>query len=91
LPFDDPELAGTTVGVVLADSARFEGETLADPLEGVSYGACKAKIMRRVDGSLWINRFAHGRARYELRFDAATIRVADAFIVHLTAMRSLAG
>ena len=35
LPFDDPELAGCTVGDVLADPERFEGETLADPLEGV--------------------------------------------------------
>jgi hypothetical protein len=39
LPFDDPEITGTTVGDVLADPARFEGETLADPLEGAEYGA----------------------------------------------------
>ena len=43
LPFDDPELAGCTVGDVLADPERFEGETLADPLEGVAYGRCVAK------------------------------------------------
>ena len=35
LPFDDEDLAGCTVGDVLADPERFEGETLADPLEGV--------------------------------------------------------
>ena len=35
LPFDDEALAGCTVGDVLADPERFEGETLADPLEGV--------------------------------------------------------
>ena len=40
LPFDDQELAGCTVGDVLADPERFEGETLADPLEGVDYGRC---------------------------------------------------
>jgi hypothetical protein len=40
LPFDDEELAGVTVADVLADPARFEGATLADPLEGVSYGQC---------------------------------------------------
>jgi hypothetical protein len=34
LPFDDPELAGKTVADVLADPGSFEGETLADPLEG---------------------------------------------------------
>jgi hypothetical protein len=32
LPFDDKDLSGYTVGDVLADPARFEGETLADPL-----------------------------------------------------------
>ena len=34
LPFDNPELADNTVGDVLADPERFEGETLVDPLEG---------------------------------------------------------
>src|SRR5262249_46684477 len=46
LPFDDPELAGRTVGDVLADPDLYEGETMADPLEGVAYGRCVAKIMR---------------------------------------------
>jgi hypothetical protein len=54
LPFDDPGFAGKTVADVLADPTRFEGATLADPLEGVAYGTCKARIMRRADGSLWI-------------------------------------
>jgi hypothetical protein len=35
-----------TVREVLADPGRFIGETLADPIEGVSYGYCKAMIMR---------------------------------------------
>ena len=65
LPFDDPELAGCTVGDVLADPERFEGETLADPLEGVSYGRCVAKVMRRADGTPWIHSFAHGRTIYD--------------------------
>ncbi len=76
LPFDDPALAGRTVGDVLADPERFEGETLADPLEGVAYGRCVAKIMRRADGVPWIHSFAHGRTIYELRFDAAAVRKA---------------
>jgi hypothetical protein len=70
LPFDDPGLAGVTVGAVLADPERFVGETLADPLEGVAYGTGKAKIMRRTDGAVWIISFAHGRTTYELRLDA---------------------
>jgi hypothetical protein len=76
LPFDDPELAGKTVADVLAEPATFEGETLADPLEGVDYGRCKAMIMRRADGTPWINSFAHGRTTYELKLDAAAIRAA---------------
>jgi hypothetical protein len=72
LPWDDPELKAT-VGDVLDDPARFEGETLADPLEGVDYGKCKAKVMRRSDGTPWIHSFAHGRTVYELRADAAWV------------------
>src|SRR5712691_7724533 len=70
LPFDDSDLAGGTVADVLADPSRFEGATLADPLEGVEYGICKARVMRREDGTPWVHSFAHGRTVYELRFDA---------------------
>jgi hypothetical protein len=76
LPFDDPELEGKTVADVLADPVAFEGETLADPLEGIDYSRCKAKIMRRADGTPWINSFAHGRTTYELKLDAKAIRAA---------------
>jgi hypothetical protein len=76
LMFDDSELAGCTVGDVLADPERFEDETLADPLEGVAYGPCKAKIMRRADGTPWIHSFAHGRTIYELKHDAGSVRKA---------------
>ena len=76
LPFDDPALAGCTVGDVLADPERFEDETLADPLEGVSYGRCVAKIMRRTDGTPWIHSFAHGRTIYALKHDATSVRKA---------------
>jgi hypothetical protein len=76
LPFDNDELAGKTVADVLADPARFEGEILADPLEGIDYGRCIAKIMRHPDGTPWINSFAHGRAVYALKRDAAAVRKA---------------
>jgi hypothetical protein len=79
LPFDDPQLAGITVADVLADPDRFEGETLADPLEGPEYGHCKAKIIRRSDGSMWIHSFAHGGGAFELRLDAdAAFKVLNA-------------
>jgi hypothetical protein len=76
LPFDDQSLTGKTVADVLADPATFEGATLADPNEGRAYGLCKAKIMRRVDGSPWIHSFAHGRTIYELRYDADAVEKA---------------
>jgi hypothetical protein len=69
LPFDDPELDGTKVAHVLADPERFVSETLADPIEGISYGRGKAKVMQRADGSLWVHSFAHGRTVYELKQD----------------------
>jgi hypothetical protein len=76
LPFDDGEFAGCTVADVLADPDRFEGATLADPLEGADYGICKAQVMRRADGTIWIHSFAHGRTVYELKLNAAAVRAA---------------
>jgi hypothetical protein len=76
LPWDDPALAGSTVADVLADPARFEGETLADPVEGVAYGTGKARIMRHADGAPWIHSFAHGRTTYELKLDVTAATAA---------------
>ena len=76
LPFDSPDLAGATVRDVLSDPDRFVDATLADPLEGVGYGRAKAKVMRRADGTLWINSFAHGRTTYNLMHDAAAVEQA---------------
>jgi hypothetical protein len=76
LPFDDADFAGCTVADVIADPSKFEGATLADPLEGVDYGICKAQVMRRADGTLWIHSFAHGRTVYELKLNAAAVRAA---------------
>jgi hypothetical protein len=76
LIFDDDEFAGSTVADVLANPERFEGATLADPLEGVEYGRCKAMIMRRPDDTPWIHSFAHGRTVYELKRDAGAVRAA---------------
>jgi hypothetical protein len=76
LAFDAVELEGTTVADVLADPARFVGNTLADPVEGVAYGRCKARVMQRGDGTVWIHSFAHGRSIYDLKLDAAAVEVA---------------
>jgi hypothetical protein len=73
LPFDDPGLAGTTVGDVLDDPARFVGETLADPIEGIEDGRGKAMVMW--DGGVPIvHSFAHGHATYKLRYDATAVQ-----------------
>ena len=61
LEFDDPAIGVVTVAEVLSDRARFIGQTLADPLEGPTYGRCKALVMEdRFSGGLFIKSFAHG-------------------------------
>lgn len=74
LHFDSAEIGEITVADVLADVSRFDGETLADPFEGVSYGVCKAKVMVDDDGWPFIHSFAHGRQIYSLRHDASSFR-----------------
>jgi hypothetical protein len=74
LPFDDPELDGKTVADVLADPAVFEGVTLADPVQGRTFGGHRAYINVRADGTPWIHSFAHGRTTYELKRDASSLR-----------------
>jgi hypothetical protein len=74
LEFD--HLGIVPVAAVLADPDRFVGETLSDPLEGVGYGRCKAKVMREDDGAPFINSFAHGRTLYRLRHDARSAKAA---------------
>jgi hypothetical protein len=67
-----------SVAEILANPDRYVGETLADPLEGADYGRCKAKVMRRDDGDLFIHSFAHGRSLYHLRHDARSAKAAIA-------------
>jgi hypothetical protein len=76
LEFDD--LGVVTVGAVLADPDRFIGETLADPLEGVDYGRCKAMVMKGDDDALLIHSFAHGNGLYFLRHDLRSAKAAFA-------------
>jgi len=76
LDLDFDHLGMVSVAAVLADPDRFIGETLADPLEGVDYGRCKAKVMRADDGGLFIHSFAHGQSIYLLRHDARSAKAA---------------
>jgi len=64
------------VGAVLTGADRYVGETLADPMEGVDYGRCKAKVLRADDGALFIHSFAHGRGLYSLRHDLKSAKEA---------------
>jgi hypothetical protein len=77
LPFDDPDLDGETIADLFADPARFEGATLADPIEGIAYGRCVARVMpREENGEVWIHSFAHGRTNYKLRHSETSVRAA---------------
>ena len=76
LEFD--HLGIVTVGAVMADPDRFVGETLADPMEGVDYGRCKAMVLKGDDGTLLIHSFAHGRGIYFLRHDLKSAKAAFA-------------
>ncbi len=74
LEFDDPDYSGVTVEDVLANPLAFVGETLADPVEGKSYGPDKAIVLQRADGSFYIFSFAHGGWIYDLRYDFVGFR-----------------
>ena len=69
LPWDDDEFAGCTVGDILADPDRFVGATMADPIQGADYGACRAMVLRRPSGEIFIHSFAHGETFYSLEQD----------------------
>ena len=74
LEFD--RLGLVTVGAVLSDPDHYIGETLADPIEGVDYGRCKAIIIKANNGGLLIHSFAHGRSIYFLRRDLKSAKAA---------------
>jgi hypothetical protein len=58
---------------VLNDPARFNGETLSDPVEGPSYGRGKARLFVNTTGSIIVNSFAHGGCVYALKHDRQTV------------------
>jgi hypothetical protein len=66
LEFDDRALAGATVADVLRKPDKFLNQTLADPIEGRAYGMCCAKVLRKSDGTIYINSFAHGGTVYAI-------------------------
>ena len=71
LPWDDDEFTDCTVGDILADPDRFVGATMADPIQGADYGACRAMVLRRPSGEIFIHSFAHGETFYSLEQDDA--------------------
>ena len=66
LEFDNSALGTCTVADILAKPKKYVGATLADPLEGITYGRVKAKVMRQSDGTILIHSFAHGGINYRL-------------------------
>jgi hypothetical protein len=73
LEFDDPAIGVKTVAEVMADMDRYFEETLADPLEGVANGPCKAMVMPSDAGGVFIHSFAHGGMSYRLMMDEAMV------------------
>jgi hypothetical protein len=73
LTFANPAIGVVTVGDVLPDPDKYVDESLADPWEGPSYGRQTAKVLRRQDGSIFVNSYAHGGQAFELKFDADAI------------------
>ncbi len=78
LPWDDDDLKDVTAGDVLRDPQKYEGRTLADPLEGTAYGRGKARVMIQYDGAPLIHSFAHGKTTYRLLWDYASTSAAIA-------------
>ena len=76
LQFDDDDLGAVTVDAIMADTATYDGETLADPIDGIAYGAGKAKLFINDDGTIVINSFAHGGRPFRLLHSAASARAA---------------
>lgn len=65
LEFD--HLGIVTVADVVANPAKYDRATLADPIEGVAYGRNKAKFYANDGaGKPFIHSFAHGEGRYFL-------------------------
>ena len=75
LVFDDRDLGEVDVAAILADPDRFDGATLADPIEGVGYGRNCAIVQIRSD-EVQIYSFAHGGAIYKLQHDFASVEAA---------------
>ena len=88
LVFDDPAIGTITVAAVMAEPASFVGETLADPLEGLAYGRCKAKVMRGHAGEIIIHSFVHGGSTWRLFHDEKSLA---AFVGELPPERFLTG
>jgi hypothetical protein len=66
LVFSDPMLGTVTVCNVLSKPERYDGKSLADPLEGVGYGKSLAKFYYNNGDTPLINSFAHGGCIYFL-------------------------
>jgi hypothetical protein len=76
LQFDDDDLGVVTVDAIMADPARYDGETLADPIDGIEYGRGKARLFLNDDGTIICNSFAHGGRSFRLLHSAASARAA---------------
>jgi hypothetical protein len=70
-PLEFAALGSATVGEVLANPSHYDGQALADPIEGVGYGRTTAKFFANPGGKPYIHSHAHGGAKYFLKASAA--------------------
>jgi hypothetical protein len=76
LDFDDTEIGAITVGTILSSPERYIDETLSDPVEGIDYGRCKAKVLR-AGRSVVVHSLAHGiSTTYRLLHDRKSAEAA---------------
>lgn len=74
LLFDDDALGEVSINDVMVDPERYAGATLADPLDGIDYGAGKARVFVNDDGAIVVNSFAHGGRTFRLLHSANSAR-----------------
>jgi P4 family phage/plasmid primase-like protien len=74
LEFTDSRLGLVTVGDILVNPDLFSGKSLADPIEGSSYGKSTAKFYWN-DGKPVINSLAHGQnTQYYLKLEVEYVQ-----------------
>jgi hypothetical protein len=74
LTFTDPTLGTVTVNDILNYPAKYDGQSLADPIEGIGAGRNKAMLFWNEGRTPKIHSFVHGGIVYTLRRAVLTLK-----------------